>query len=188
MKMTYIILISLLAIVVIVGCGLVSGTVFISQGIDGTIHSQNPASTLNETIGHAKVDLTNNDDWGKVDIDGLESMCTRITIQNHRTEPVSGEVWVVPDTNAAGITNLAQIQSHGGFRVFHGMLVPASNGPEGGIRTFTCSETLSLVENLDRLTVVVRNGRFTVWGIGDQDQYSLTYSAMYLGMQVTGSL
>jgi len=193
MKTTTLVLFAALAalLVALSGCGLMSGTVFISQEVDGTIETQSPASAmvgsrhggiLDETFGGAKVDLRDNSDWQDIDIDGIEDICVRVTVINLLADSVSGEGWVTVGEDST-FTSIAQVDSAGGFPIFHGLLV----GPHDTL-TFTCSETLELFDNLDKLVDAVKEGVFWVWGKGEQNVYHLKYEAIYLGIHVTGSL
>lgn len=176
-------------LVVIGGCGLISGMLFLSQEISGQVRASNSteptpvrggSSTL-DSWGGARVDLTTNDDWDKIDIDGVEDLCIRMTATNNlSSQAVSGEVWVtVGDTQYATPAEVAA----NGFRVFSGLALTP-----GQSRVFTCAETLLLFENLDRLSAAVQGGVFWVWGRGDQETFDITYDGIYLGMHVTGSL
>lgn len=192
MKTTTILLVAALAalLVAMSGCGLVSGTVFISQKVDGRIEAQSGTAVaatrardgLDEIFGGAKVDLRNNSDWQDIDVDGIEDICVRLTAINLLNQNVSGEAWVTVGEDSA-FTSIAQIQAAGGFRIFSGLYV----GPQDTV-IFTCGETLDLFENLDKLADAVKEGVFWVWGRGDQDVYHIKYEAIYLGIHVTGSL
>jgi hypothetical protein len=193
MKTTMFVLIAALAalLVAISGCGLMSGTVFISQEVDGTIEAQasGPSLTaarerdgLDDIFGGAKVDLRNNSDWQDIDIDGIEDICIRVTVINYDSTSVSGEAWITIGEDST-FANIDSVQAHGGFHIFHGLLV----GPNDTL-TFTCSETLDLFDNLDLLVGAVKEGVFWVWGKGEENTYHLSYDAIYLGIHVTGSL
>ena len=180
---------SLMVLVVLAGCGFLSGTVFISQEVNGSVRSS--AGTLLareggprglDSFGGAKVYLLDNSTWQDIDIDGIEDICVRLTATNHRPQPVSGEVWVTVGLDST-YTSIAEIEAASGFRVFYGIALQA-----GETRTFSCSETLDQFENLDKLVDAVKEGVFWVWGRGDQDTFDITYEAIYLGMHVTGSL
>lgn len=181
---------SLTLLVLFGGCGFLSGTVFISQDVEGDINSSTDGAvaiqgergdrTL-DAFGGAFVDLTDNSEWNDIDIDGIEDICTRLTAINNSDQPVSGEVWVTLGDTV--YSSIAAVEAAGGFRVFHGLaLEPLET------RIFECAETLELFENLDRLVDAVAFGKFYVWGRGDQETYDITYEAIYLGMHVTGSL
>ena len=177
-------------LVMLAGCGLVSGTVFISQKVDGDIEAESGglamraegANVLDDQFGGAKVDLRDNSEWQDIDIDGIEDICVRMTVINLRNESVSGEVWVTIGEDSL-YANLDSVQAHGGFHIFHGLLV----GPNDTL-TFSCSETLELFDNLDLLVDAVKEGVFWVWGKGEQNDYHLKYEAIYLGLHVTGSI
>lgn len=180
----------LMLLVVLGGCGFLSGTVFITQEIDGSIEAQSSGSSvragipgnLDETFSGAKVDLRDNSDWQDIDIDGIEDICVRLTVVNLLNQSMSGEAWVTVGEDSS-YTTIGQVQAAGGFRIFSGLLC----GPNETL-TYPCSETFSLFENLDKLVDAVRTGVFWVWGRGDQDVYHFRYEAIYLGMHVTGSL
>jgi hypothetical protein len=178
-------------LVVVSGCGLVSGTVFVSQEVNGTVEAQlslpgvpesHGRETLDDAFAGAKVDLRDNSDWQNIDIDGIEDICVRVTVINLLNDSVSGEGWVTVGEDST-FTSIAQVDSAGGFPIFHGLLV----GPHDTL-TFTCSETLELFDNLDKLVDAVKEGVFWVWGKGEQNVYHLKYEAIYLGIHVTGSL
>jgi len=192
MKTTTLVLFAALAalLVALSGCGLMSGTVFISQAVDGTIEAQSPASamvgsrhgeTLDESFGGAKVDLRDNSDWQDIDIDGIEDICVRLTVRNLLADSVSGEGWVTIGEDST-YANIDSVRAHG-FRIFSGLLVAGNDSV-----IFTCGETLDLFENLDQLVDAVKEGVFWVWGRGDQGTYHIKYEAIYLGIHVTGSL
>jgi hypothetical protein len=174
------IFLSLAVALVITGCGLVSGTVFVSQEVDNRIES-NVGSTLDDQFTGAVVNFKDNSDFKKVTIEGVEDVCIRVTAANLLSTPISGEIWVTADTIMTGQTPATVRAS--GFRVFHGI---ALNGNQ--TRTFTCAETLQLLENLDRLSAVVETGYFAVWAMGDQNTYHVTFDGIVFGVHVTGSL
>ncbi len=173
------------------GCGLVSGTVFISQEVDGSLEAQAGAAsmlaergtpTLDDQFGGAKVDLRDNSDWQDIDIDGIEDICVRLTAINLLDQEVSGEAWITVGEDST-FADIAAVQAAGGFRIFSGLLM----GPDTTL-TYPCSETFRLFENLDKLVDAVKEGVFWVWGRGDQSTYHIRYEAIYLGMHVTGSI
>ena len=179
--------IGLLLLIVIAGCGLVSGTIFLSQKVNGTINSQVGTSlllqgrgqNLDDAIGGVVVDFTDNSDWKDYTIEGVEDGCIRFDATNHLATPVTGEVWITLDTTVAA--NVDAIRANG-FRIFHGMALAASE-----TKTFTCANTLPLLENVEQLTNAIVGGRFKAWGLGEQDSYNVTFSNIYLGAHVTGS-
>jgi hypothetical protein len=174
------------------GCGLVSGTAFISQSLDNSIEAQSSASVQHggpngrfDSFGGAKVDLRDNSDWKDITIEGIEDICVRLTAVNMGPDSVSGEAWVtVGEDSTYG--NIAAVQAAGGFRIFSGVLMGPAGSPTDSI-TYPCSETFHLFENLDRLVDAVKTGVFWVWGRGDQPSYHFRYDAIYLGIHVTGS-
>ena len=177
-------------LVIVSGCGLMSGTVFITQEVSGSIEAQSSGAsalqsrghgTLDETFGGAKVDLRDNSDWQDIDIDGIEDICVRLTVRNLLADSVSGEGWVTVGEDST-YANIDSVRAHG-FRIFSGLLVAGNDSV-----IFTCGETLDLFENLDQLVDAVKEGVFWVWGRGDQGTYHIKYEAIYLGIHVTGSL
>jgi hypothetical protein len=192
MKKQLIILLSaaLLTLAVIVGgCGLVSGTAFISTEVNGTIDAQHSAAAVNgggrnplDSFGGAKVDLRDNSDWKKITIDGIEDVCVRLTAVNLLADSISGEAWVTVGEDST-FADIGAVQAAGGFRIFSGLLI----GPNQTL-TYPCAETYQLFENLDRLVDAIKGGVFWVWGRGDQNVYHIRYEAIYLGVHVTGSL
>jgi hypothetical protein len=183
-KRIVIILSAALAVMILIaGCGLVSGTIFFKKEITNHISSNNTARAMDGVFVGAVVDLTTESDWDQIEIDGVEDMCVRVTVTNRLNTDVSGEVWVTPDTLTTGITDRQGIIDRGGFRVFSGLAVGAN-----ATRDFTCSETMGWLENEDQLVDVVAGGRFAVWALGDQDVYNIEYDGIVLGIHVTGSL
>lgn len=169
------------------GCGLVSGTVLVTEGIDETIMTDTRpgalrgAGHLDVEIGSAVVDLTDNSDYGDIDVNGIDAGCVRTHAINHLDTPISGEVWITLDTTL--VTNDPDVIRANGFRVFHGIaLLPNEE------RDFTCEETLALIENLDQFADAVKIGYFKAWGLGDQTIYCFTLSNIYIGLYLVGSL
>jgi hypothetical protein len=180
---TRILVLALLVALVAAGCGLTSGTVFVKQDVSGTIEAQaNPTLDDGRFKGVA-TDLTTNSDWKKITIEGVEDICIRMTAENWLSQDVSGEVWITAGTDTIGIHSRADIISHGGFRIFHGLAL----GPNE-THVFTCAETLTRLENLDRLSTVVKDGKFAAWGVGEQTTYHITFDGIVFGMHVTGAL
>lgn len=170
---------ALAAIMFIGGCGLVSGTVFISQDVEGGIESS-VGSILDDTFAGRVVDFRENDDWDKVDIDGVEDVCIRMTAENLLAQNVSGEVWITPGETVYATP--AQVRANG-FRIFSGIALTPNQ-----TRVFTCAETLELFENLDKLADAVKDGVFGAWAMGDQNVYHIRYTGVVFGMHVTGSI
>ena len=178
-----VIIYALAAMLLVSGCGLVSGTIFISQDVSGSVES-NVGGTLDDTFAGQVVDFHGNDDWDRVDIDGVEDVCVRLTAENLLEQNVSGEVWITPGDSMYATAD--QVRGNG-FRIFHGLALGPHSAPNG-TRTFTCVETLLLFENLDQLADAVANGVFGAWAIGDQNTYHIRYSGIVFGIHVTGSL
>ncbi len=173
-----------LLVMMVAGCGLVSGTIFVSQGVNGNIGGAAGAGPLDDLVLRgALVDLTDNGDLNDVDVDGIEDLCVVTHAVNNLATPVEGEVWVTTDTTSI-FTSIAQIEAAGGFRIFHGI---ALDGLE--THDFTCEETMSLIENLDLLAPLISDpGYFKVWALADQGPYDFEFSNIHFGMHVTGSL
>ena len=172
-----------LLILMVTGCGLVSGTLFVSQELDNPIHSEAGTSPLDDNIGSALVDLTDNSDYGDIDVNGIEAGC--VSTEAHNCNPndaVSGEVWITLDTLDHDEWTSQDVRDNC-FRVFHGLFLAA-----GETRTFTCQETLDLLENLDQFADAVAVGKFRAWGIGDQDEYCIDLQNIFIGLFLTGSL
>ncbi len=180
-----------LMVAAISGCGLVSGTVFVSERLtdpgDSIVTDTRPGGSrdgsgrsLDTRIEGVVVDLSDNSDYNDIDVDGVEDCCIRATGINHLATPVSGEVWITLDVNVPG--DVASIQANG-FRIFHGMAL----GPNE-THIFTCAETLSLLENIDQLNEAIQVGKFKAWGLGDQDIYCFSLTEVFIGMHLTGSI
>lgn len=155
-----------LSLLMISGCGLVSGTAFVSQEVDEDIYTDTRPSGIRGGNGHLDVtrmdsiivDLTDNGDWDKFTIEGVEDGCINMIATNHLDQDVSGEIWIVPDISFNGGNNPDAVKNApGAFRVFHGLaLSPLET------RHFLCFETIALLENTDRLVEVVRRDRKSV--------------------------
>jgi hypothetical protein len=172
-----------LLIMMVCGCGLVSGTLFVSQELDTPIHSEGGATTLDDNIGSALVDLTDNSDYGDIDVNGIEAGCVSTFARNcNPSAPISGEVWVTLDTLDHPEWTAQDVRDNS-FRVFQGMFLAA-----GDTHTFTCQETLDLIENLDQFSNAVAVGKFRAWGIGDQDVFCIDLQNIFIGLFLTGSL
>lgn len=183
---------AVLLMVVISGCGLTSGTAFVDQKIDEDIYTDTRPSGVRGGAGHLDVeemdsvivDLTDNSDWSDFTIEGVEDGCINVTAINHLNQDVSGEIWIVPDlTFSAGNDPDAVKNAPGAFRVFHGLALGPSE-----TRQFMCFETIELLENVDQLVEVVRDGRFQAWGLGDQSIYCFTLTGLVFGFHITGSI
>ncbi|MBU0690624.1 hypothetical protein KKH18_02315 [bacterium] len=175
------------------GCGLTSGTLFIAQDVDGQIVSNSASSsTLDEAFGHVIVNFTDNADWQDYNIEGIEDGCIVMDVWNELTTTVSGEVWITLDTLAiSGINSVADIEAAGGFRVFSGILIPAGPdvpGVDPATYHFTCAETFALLENVDQLVAAMQQGYFVAWGAANEDTFNFTYDGIVFGAHVTGSL
>jgi hypothetical protein len=175
------------------GCGLRSGTVFVKSEVDGSIESQ-AGTTLDSQVGHRIVDFTNESDWDKYSIEGIEDGCIVLDAWNLLDAQISGEVWITLDTNnTAGINTPADAEAVGGFRVFSGIALPAGSDTldvnvDPPTKHFTCQETFALLENVDRLVDAMRQGYFVAWGFGNEDTYHFVFDGIVFGVHVTGSL
>ncbi len=177
-----------LLVMMVAGCGLMSGTIFVSQAVTGNIGGSAGAGPLDDTVLRgAVVDLTDNGDLNNVDVDGIEDLCVVTHAVNNLATPVEGEVWVTTDTTTI-FTSIAAIQAAGGFRIFNGIALEGVPSPDA-THDFTCAETMSLIENLDLLAPLITNpGYFKVWALAEQGPYDFEFSNIYFGMHVTGSL
>jgi hypothetical protein len=193
-KLIYLVLFAVAALS-LSGCGLVSGTVFVSQEVEGRIESSSSDNgPLDDSFGHAIVDFTDNSDWQDYEIEGVEDGCIAMDAWNQLATVASGEVWITTDTTEAAIAainSVSDIQAAGGFRVFNGIALPA--GPhdpdlDPPTKHFTCAETLALLENVDQLVGVLQTGYFVAWGVGNEDSYSFTFDGIIFGIHLTGSL
>jgi hypothetical protein len=189
MKLKLCILAALLMIA-ISGCGLVSGTAFVSQEVDGSISTDTRdtalrgGNVLDSQMAGVMVDLTDNSDWSDFTIEGVEDGCISVTAENHLNSPVSGEIWVVLDLDFDPADNPDAVRNNSSaFKVFEGLaLAPLET------RQFTCHETIELLQNTDRLVEAIQTGQFQAYGLGDQDIYCFTLTGIVFGFHVTGSL
>jgi hypothetical protein len=170
------------------GCGLTSGTEFISQKVDNRIESS--SGTTLDAVGFAIVNFTDNSAWQDYNIEGIEDGCIVLDAWNRLDTPVSGEVWITLDTLATSFTTAAEIEAAGGFRVFQGILLPAGPDfpPNDPTKHFTCAETFALLENVDQLVSAMQQGYFVAWGAANEDTFNFTYDGIVFGAHVTGSL
>jgi len=186
-------ILAVLLMVIVSGCGLVSGTAFVKQDVDETIVADQGGS-LDDQFAGAVVDLTDNSDWSDFTIEGIEDGCVALDAWNLLADSVSGEIWITDDTTATArgaIHSVADIVTAGGFRVFSGLaLEPGPDDPniQTDAQHFTCAYTISRLENVDLLVAAVQRGYFVAWGAGDQDQYHFQISGIVFGIHVTGSL
>ncbi|MCB1059723.1 MAG: hypothetical protein KDB65_05810 [Calditrichaeota bacterium] len=191
MKLKLCILAALLMIA-ISGCGLVSGTAFVSQEVDGTISVDTTPASLRGGDGALDtpqmegvvVDLTENGDWSDFTIEGVEDGCINMTAENHLNTPVSGEIWIVMDLDFDPMDNPDAVRNNpNAFKVFEGIAL----GPNE-TRHFLCSETITLLQNTDRLVEAIQAGEFQAYGLGNEDLYCFTLTGIIFGFHVTGSL
>ncbi|MBL0060663.1 MAG: hypothetical protein IPP40_04040 [bacterium] len=75
-----------LLMVIVSGCGLVSGTAFVSQKIDGRLKQAQRelglgGNTLDDQMEGVLVDLTDNSDWSDFTIEGVEDGCVNMMQQ-----------------------------------------------------------------------------------------------------------
>lgn len=182
-----------LLVFIVSGCGLTSGTAFVSTSIDERIETE-VGGTLDDQFGGAVVDFTDESGWQDFTIEGVEDGCIALDAWNLLAQPVSGEIWITTDTTTAArnaINSVADVQAAGGFRIFSGIALAAGpNNPANPAEAqhFTCAETISLLENVDQLVAAMQTGYFVVWGAGDQDEYHLVFDGLAFGIHVTGSL
>ncbi len=189
MKKTVLILAGLLMMIVS-GCGLTSGTAFVSQEVDGTITTntgdgmRGGGGALDSQMEGVLVDLTDNSDWSDFTIEGVEDGCISVTAQNHLATPVSGEIWIVLDTDfdPAGDPNAVRNNATA-FKVFEGLALAGSE-----TKLFTCAETIEMLQNTDLLVEAVRDGRFQAFGLGNEDTYHFTLTGVVFGFHITGSI
>lgn len=172
------------------GCGLTSGTAFVSQEVDGVITTDTRPGglrgegALDTQMEGVVVDLTDNSDWSDFTIEGVEDGCISVHAENHLNTPVSGEIWIVMDTEFDPAGDPDAVRNHSGaFKVFEGMALAPNE-----IKQFTCFETIALLQNTDRLVEAVREGRFQAFGLGNEDVYCFTLTGIVFGFHITGSI
>lgn len=189
MKKTILILAALLMMIVS-GCGLTSGTAFVSQEVEGTISTDTRDAlrggngALDSQMEGVLVDLTDNSDWSDFTIEGVEDGCISVDAQNHLSTPVSGEIWIVMDTSFDPAGNPDAVRNNAtAFKVFEGMALAPNE-----TKQFTCAETIELLQNTDRLVEAVQDGQFKAFGLGDQDVYCFTLTGVVFGFHITGSI
>lgn len=181
---------AVLLMVVISGCGLVSGTAFVSTDIDERIEAE-VGGSLDDQFGGAVVDFTGESEWQDFTIEGIEDGCVAFDAWNYLPTPISGEVWITSDTSAAGrasISSVADIEAAGGFRIFSGIALAAGPDPVDTPQHFTCAYTISRLENVDLLVEALQRGYFVGWGAGNQNAYHFAFDGIVFGVHVTGSL
>ncbi len=189
MKLKLCILAALLLLIVS-GCGLVSGTAFVSTDIDERIEAE-VGGSLDDQFGGAVVDFTGESEWQDFTIEGIEDGCVAFDAWNYLATPITGEVWITEDTTAAaraGINSIADIQAAGGFRIFSGIALEAGPDALNSPQHFTCAYTISRLENVELLVEALQRGYFVGWGAGNEDVYNFAFDGIFFGIHVTGSL
>lgn len=179
-----------LLVVIVSGCGLTSGTAFVSTDIGERIEAQSGGS-LDDQFAGAVVDFTGESEWQDFTIEGIEDGCVAFDAWNNLSTPVSGEVWITSDTSAsarAAINSVADIQAAGGFRIFSGIALAAGPDAANAPQHFTCAYTISRLENVDLLVEALQRGYFVGWGAGNEDVYDFAFDGIFFGIHVTGSL
>lgn len=179
-----------LLLVLMSGCGLTSGTAFVSQEVDGTITTDTRdtalrgGNSLDSQMEGVLVDLTDNSDWSDFTIEGVEDGCISVHAVNHLNTPVSGEIWIVMDTDFDPAGEPSAVRNHSGaFKVFEGMALAPSE-----TKQFTCFETIEMLQNTDRLVEAVQAGKFQAFGLGNEDVYCFTLTGVVFGFHITGSI
>jgi len=185
-----IVILAALAVVILSGCGLTSGTAFVSQEVSGTITTdtrdllRDGDRALDSQMEGVQVDLTGNSDWSDFTIEGVEDGCISVHAENHLATPVSGEIWIVMDTDFDPAGDPAAVRNNAtAFKVFEGMALAPNE-----VKQFTCLETIEMLQNTDRLVEAVQEGRFQAYGLGDQDVYCFTLTGIVFGFHITGSI
>ena len=189
MKLKLCILAAMLLLMVS-GCGLVSGTAFVKTDIDERIEA-NVGGSLDDQFGGAVVDFTGESEWQDFTIEGIEDGCVAFDAWNYLSTPISGEVWITEDTTLAArsaIGSVADIQAAGGFRIFSGIALAAGPDAVNAPQHFTCAYTITRLENADRLVEALQRGYFVGWGAGNEDAYHFAFDGIFFGIHVTGSL
>lgn len=180
-----------LLILIVSGCGLTSGTAFVSTDIDERIEAS-VGGSLDDQFGGAVVDFTGESEWQDFTIEGIEDGCVAFDAWNLLATPATGEVWITDDTTEAArnaIGSVADIQAAGGFRIFSGIALEAGpNDLNGPGQHFTCAYTITRLENVDRLVEALQRGYFVGWGAGNENEYSFVFDGIFFGIHVTGSL
>ncbi|MCB9357930.1 MAG: hypothetical protein H6506_02335 [Calditrichaeota bacterium] len=188
------VLLAVLLLLTLSGCGLVSGTAFVSVELDERIEAETGPSPLDEQFAGAVVDFTEESEWQDFSIEGVEDGCVAMDAWNRLATPISGEVWITDDTSAAAraaINSVADIEAAGGFLVFSGIALeagPADPNVPGDAQHITCESTIEHLENVDLLVEAIQRGYFVVWGAGNESSYSFVFDGIFFGVHVTGSL
>ena len=179
-----------LLMVIVSGCGLTSGTAFVSQEVDGTITTDTRdtgirgGNALDSQMEGVLVDLTDNSDWSDFTIEGVEDGCISVNAVNHLATPVSGEIWIVMDTDFDPAGDPAAVRNNStAFKVFEGMALAPNETHQ-----FTCHETIEMLQNTDRLVEAVQEGKFKAFGLGNEDVYCFTLTGVVFGFHITGSI
>ncbi len=179
-----------LLMVIVSGCGLTSGTAFVSQEVDGTITTDTRdtgirgGNALDSQMEGVLVDLTDNSDWSDFTIEGVEDGCISVNAVNHLASTVSGEIWIVMDTDFDPAGDPAAVRNNStAFKVFEGMALAPNETHQ-----FTCHETIEMLQNTDRLVEAVQEGKFKAFGLGNEEVYCFTLTGVVFGFHITGSI
>ncbi len=130
------------------GCLLVSLTYVIVE---------NFTFTASEGFYTQSIDLTNNNTWNdnKDKIDLIDAVGFEMTMVNSNDEPVTFNTYVTPAGTA--YTRKGQLDSLA-FAIIHDLTVPT------GTSTMTYAQSLTHIENLDKLKELVKGGSFVYYG------------------------
>lgn len=179
-----------LMVTIVSGCGLVSGTAFVSTDIDERIEAQ-VGGSLDDQFAGVVIDFTTESEWQDFTIEGIEDGCVAFDAWNYLSSPISGEVWITADTTAAAreaINSVADIEAAGGFRIFSGIALEGGPDAENAPQHFTCEYTITRLEHVDQLVEALQRGYFVAWGAGNESAYDFAFDGIFFGVHVTGSL
>ena len=160
---------ALLAVSIVIGCGIASGTITVGYEIDGVI------SSSNATLEYEYVDLNTIQDYvdHKDNLYSLDNVAIVGCFTNNTTPPISisGEVWLAYDTVYAtyGANGPDSVREHG-TRIFTtpSPIIPAV------LLCVNWEDGLALIENFSEVqTAVLDSEYFVIYGLAAEDNFAM---------------
>lgn len=176
MNKTKLALVTLLAISLIVACGIATGSFTIGYELDGPIES------TDADLDREVIDLTTISDYNdhKDEIKSVDNIAVVGTAYNYGNTPVSGEVWLVdfPDSN---YTDPDTVRYYG-TRIFVSPVIQP-----GEELVIDWANGLDYIENFSDVQAAVELGQFVLYGLGDS-QFFYVYFDVSIIITFTAGL